>query len=365
MNPRTSNAAPTILAGRGLTVVRGGTRLLDIENVEVRGGEILSVLGPNGAGKSTLLRVLAMLQSPESGTVTFRGQVGSAAERLLRKECAFVFQRPHMWAGSVRENVELGLRLHGETSDAARLVAAEAATRLGVGGLLERDARTLSGGEAQRAAIARAVALRPTLLFLDEPAANLDVGVRNHLMEDLERIVRDGEHATVIATHDRAAAFSLADRVVVLRAGRVVQAGAPEDLFENPADPFIAAVTGAELSFRATVVSSGDGLLRVTAGGIALMAVGTADPGREVRIAYRPEDLFLSREEIGEASPRNRVRCRVTEVRSAGSLLRVRLDEPLGWVAVITRAAGDELAVQEGAEVWVQVKATALHAFPV
>ena len=182
---------------------------------------------------------------------------------MLPRSAAFVFQRPHLWAGTLRDNIELGLRLRRCASDERRRRAAEAAAQLGIDGLLERDARTLSGGEAQRLAIARAMCLQPEILFLDEPASNLDAMARAALIRDLEHVSRDGGHATVLATHDRGDAFSLADRVLVLREGRIVQSGSPEDLFENPADPFIAAVTGAELSFRATVIEQGDGLLRV------------------------------------------------------------------------------------------------------
>ena len=175
-------------------------------------------------------------------------------------------------------------------------------------------------------------------------------------------MARDGRHATVLATHDRADAFSLADRVIVLRDGRVAQSGCPEDLFENPIDPFIAAVTGAELSFRASVTSSQDGLLVVRVDETELLAAGSATSGDRVRVVYRPEDLFLSRTEI-QGSPRNRFPARVTELRPAGSLLRVRLDGSGHWVAVITRAAADELSLEVGSRIWVQVKATALHAF--
>jgi tungstate transport system ATP-binding protein len=352
-----------VLEGEKLVVEVRGSRLLDVDRVEVLGGEILAVLGPNGAGKSTLLRVLAMLQPADSGTVHFRGSSGREADELLRRECAYVFQRPHLWAGTVRHNIELGLQLRRSPAGLKRARAEQAAEQLQIAHLLERDARSLSGGEAQRVAIARAMALDPSILFLDEPASNLDAMARTALIEDLDRVARDGRHATLIATHDRADAFSIADRVIVLRDGRVVQSGRPEDLFENPVDPFIAAVTGAELSFRATVESSDDGLLQVRTPGSTLSAVGSARPGDTVRIVYRPEDLFLSRARI-EASPRNRFRARVTEIRLAGSLERVRLDgngQP--WVAVITRAAADELALEEGTEIWVQVKATALHAF--
>jgi len=353
-----------ILTGQGLLVQSRSVPLLDVEQVEIRGGEILAILGPNGAGKSTLLRVLALLQDPDAGSIEFLGRSGREAEILMRRQSAFVFQRPHLWAGSVRSNIELGLRLRSRASDSTRRKAEEAAAQLGIRGLLDRDARSLSGGEAQRVAVARAMALDPDILFLDEPASNLDAMARSALIEDLERVARDGGHATVLATHDRAHAFSLADRVLVLRNGRVVQAGCPEDLFENPVDPFIAAVTGAELSFRAEVTSAQDGILAVRIGETELTAAGSAKPGERVRVVYRPEDLFLSRSEL-QGSPRNRFQARVTEIRSAGSLLRVRLDGAGHWVAVITRAAADELSLEVGTLIWVQVKATALHAFQI
>lgn len=353
----------TILEGRDLIVDVKGARVLSVNEVDVRGGEILAVLGPNGAGKSTLLRVLARLQQPDAGSVTALGATGREADALLRRRSAFVFQRPHLWAGTVRDNVGLGLRLRGTPRDELGDRVQKAAAQLGIEPLLDRDARSLSGGEAQRVAIGRAMALEPDILFLDEPASNLDAMARGALIEDLDRLARDGRHATVIATHDRADAFSLADRVIVMRDGRIVQTGRPEDLFENPVDPFIAAVTGAELSFRATVVGSDEGLLRIRVGNSDLAAVGEAEPGDRVRVVYRPEDLFLSRARI-EASPRNRFQARVTEIRPAGSLERVRLEgDGHHWVAVITRAAADELALELDSEIWVQVKATALHAF--
>lgn len=362
MSPGARTSGPVILSGRALVVTKGAACLLDIENVEVLGGEVLALLGPNGAGKSTLLRVLAMLQTPQGGSVRFWGAEGAKAGERLRRESAFVFQRPHLWAGSVRANIELGLRLRSDPPAVIRQQAEKAAAQMGVGHLLQREARSLSGGEAQRVAIARAMALEPEILFLDEPASNLDAMARAALIRDLEHVARDGSHATVLATHDRADAFSLADRVIVLRDGRVVQSGRPEDLFENPADPFIAAVTGAELSFHATVKKSEDGLLVVRVGGVELVVAGSGEPGDEVRVAYRPEDLLLSRMEI-HASPRNRFQARVTEVRPAGSLLRVRLAGAGEWVAVITRAAAEELFLEVGSTTWVQVKATALHAF--
>jgi molybdopterin-binding protein len=358
------NARGELLTGTGLRVRVGDGLLLDVPYIGLRSGELFAVLGPNGAGKSTLMRVMAMLQKPDSGSVSLGSATGAEAADRLRRTSAFVFQRPHLWAGTVRENIELGLRLRRASPERRRALAEEAAAQLGVAHLLARSSRTLSGGEAQRTAVARALAVEPEILFLDEPTANLDIDVRGALLEDLDRVARAGSMTIVMATHERSEAFMLADQVAVLRDGRVVQSGPPAELFENPIDSFIAAVTGAELSFLATVREELDGVLRVESHGFEFTVVGRAPLGARVRVAYRPEDLFLALSEL-RASPRNRFRARVLQVQDAGSLLRVRLEGAGTWVAVITRGAWEELALDIGSEVWVHAKATALQAFPV
>jgi molybdopterin-binding protein len=337
------NARGELLTGTGLRVRVGDGLLLDVPYIGLRSGELFAVLGPNGAGKSTLMRVMAMLQKPDSGSVSLGSATGAEAADRLRRTSAFVFQRPHLWAGTVRENIELGLRLRRASPERRRALAEEAAAQLGVAHLLARSSRTLSGGEAQRTAVARALAA---------------------LLEDLDRVARAGSMTIVMATHERSEAFMLADQVAVLRDGRVVQSGPPAELFENPIDSFIAAVTGAELSFLATVREELDGVLRVESHGFEFTVVGRAPLGARVRVAYRPEDLFLALSEL-RASPRNRFRARVLQVQDAGSLLRVRLEGAGTWVAVITRGAWEELALDIGSEVWVHAKATALQAFPV
>ncbi len=349
-----------LLTGEGLVREAGRRRILDVDSIAVREGELLAVLGPNGAGKSTLLRTLALLERPTAGLVRFGGHEGPEAERRLRARSAFVFQRAHLWAGSVRWNLELGLRLRRTSTEGVGPIAES----LGLAGLLESDARGLSAGEVQRVALGRALLLEPDVLFLDEPTANLDAGVRAAIREDLDRVARTRARSIVLATHERGEAFYLADRVAVLRAGRVVQSGTPADLFENPSDPFIAGVTGAELSLLGTVERADGEVLEVRVEDARLTAVGRAAVGRRVRLGYRPEDLFLTLEEP-TGSARNRLRCRVAEVRSMGGLVRVRLAGPPELLAIVTRAAAAEMELVEGRTAWVQVKATALHAFEI
>lgn len=353
------------LSVRGLRHEAGGRTILDIPELDVPADVMLAVLGPNGAGKSTLMRILAGLRKPTAGTLTYDGREGEAATDALRLRSAFVFQTPYLWTGTVRRNLELGLQFRKvEDAEVARRV--EAITeQLGLGALLERNAGELSGGEVQRVALARALVLDPDILFLDEPSSNLDAEAHAALREDLDRVARDRAGTIVLATHERPDAFYLADSIAVLREGRLVQAGTPSELFENPADAFIAGITGAELSMRGVVTDAELGLLVVRVGGEELQAVGGAVPGDAVKLAYRPEDLFLSRTTPEGGSARNRFRARVLEVRSLGALVRVRLAGPSDLVAVVTRAAASELELSEGADVWVQIKATALHAFGV
>lgn len=368
-----ASAAP-VLSIRGLRHEAGGRTILDIPSFEVPADAMLAVLGPNGAGKSTLMRILAGLRTPTAGTLEFRTVeadadesplTGETAVQSLRLRSAFVFQTPYMWTGTVRRNLELGLRFRElDAGEIERRVDA-ITEQLGLRALLERNAGELSGGETQRVALARALVLDPEILFLDEPSSNLDAEAHAALREDLDRVARARAGSIVLATHERSDAFYLADSIAVLREGKLVQSGTPAELFENPADSFIASVTGAELSMRGVVRGVDGELLTVMVGGEELQAVGAGHPEREVKLAYRPEDLFLSRRTPEGGSARNRFRARVAEVRSLGALVRVRVAGPADLVAIVTRAAASELDLAEDAEVWVQIKATALHAFEI
>lgn len=358
-----------MLAIHGLRYEIDGRTILDIPEFKVEANGMLAILGPNGAGKSTLLRVLAGLSKPPVGSLSFHcgDEVleGDAAFAALRLRTAFVFQSPYVWSGSVRRNLELGLRFRRlESGEIGRRVEA-IVEQLGLGPVMERNAGALSGGEVQRLALARALVLNPEILFLDEPSSNLDAEAHAALREDLDRVARARAGAIVLATHDRPDAFYLADRIAVLREGRLIQSGTPEELFENPVDPFIAGITGAELSFRGTVTASDRELLTIDVGGSQVLAVGHAAIGDAVKIAYRPEDLFLSSSPPTGGSARNQFKVRITEIRSLGALVRIRLSGPAELVAVVTRAAASELSITPNSEIWVQAKATALHAFQV
>lgn len=354
-----------LLVGSGLRKTYGDRTVVHVDRIELLPGELLAIFGPNGAGKSTLLRLLAMLEEPTAGRVEFRGATGRAGERALRAASAVVFQRPHFWRESVAYNIGIGLKLRGISRARAQGRVRRVARQLGIDHLLEGFMDEISGGEAQRVSLARALVLDPEVLFLDEPTASLDTDARIDLRQDLERVAREHATSVFLITHDRNEAFHLADRVGVLRDGRLVQVGTPTDIYENPADVYTARVTGAEFTLHGTVTASEGRRIEVDLGGATVHALGEAEAGDAVKIAYRPEDLVLGAPDPppGGLSTRNLLYATVTDRRDMGGLVRLRLEGPGELVALVTREAAEELGVGPGSRVSIRAKATALHAF--
>lgn len=231
---------PPIAEFRGVRKRRGPGFALDVPELTVRPGEIMCVLGPTGAGKSTLTSLLAAAVAPDVGEVRLNGQTlsGDRTPIGLRRMAATAYQRPLMLSGSVRRNVGLGLQFRGEDSD-GRVDAALA--QFGLTSLAHRTAATLSGGEMQLTAIARAVALRPALLLLDEPTASLDAARVGLVENAIRQSVADADMAVVWTTHNLFQARRMADRVALLLDGRLIEVAETEKFFHHPDDPRTAA----------------------------------------------------------------------------------------------------------------------------
>ena len=215
-----SDGATPVIALAGVRVVHGARAVLDVPALAVPAGETLGVMGPNGAGKSTLLRVLGLLEPPSAGTVRFRGEAVTPAQGLaVRRRMASVFQEPLLADTTVFDNAALGLRFRGVPRADARPRVQAWLERFGIAALSDRQARTLSGGEAQRVALARALVVEPELLLLDEPFAALDQPTRETLIQDLRGVLRADRVTTVLVTHHRGEALALGDRLAVLIGG--------------------------------------------------------------------------------------------------------------------------------------------------
>jgi tungstate transport system ATP-binding protein len=371
-----STQTGVIIEVKNLAIRRGERLVLQVDQLAVHEGETLAVIGPNGAGKSTLLLALARLLRPSQGEVYFRGQPLEALDELAyRRRIALVLQEPLLLDVSAFDNVAAGLRYRKlPRTEIARRVE-EWLGRLGVAHLRDRSSRKLSGGEAQRVSLARAFAIQPEVLLLDEPFSALDAPTRLRLLEDFQTLLAETSITAIFITHDPDEALLLGDRVVVLLDGRLRQVGAPEEVFNAPADQDVAAFVGVETVIPGLVISSSEGVLIVDAGGLHLEAVGAAAPGRAVLLCLRPEDITLWQ---GDGSPpssaRNRLDGRVVRFTPQGPLVRVVIDccgstpsqagkLSVGFplVALVTRASARELDLQEGQPVTASFKASAVH----
>ena len=279
-----------MLRVENVSVAYDGVAALDGATLEVSTGETVTVLGPSGSGKTTLLRVVAGLQAPDAGRVLLEGE-DLAGVPPHRRGIGLVFQDhalfPHR---DVAGNVGFGLRMRGDDSAATAMRTAELLELVGLAGFERRSVGTLSGGEQQRVALARALAPEPRLLLLDEPLGSLDRRLRDRLLDDLARVFEELDLTALYVTHDQTEAFTLGDRVAVMREGRVVQVASPDELWARPLDRDVA-------RFLGVANVDGDELVRpeaVTVRSAAERGNGTVEAavraGPSVRLRVRLDD---------------------------------------------------------------------------
>jgi ABC-type Fe3+/spermidine/putrescine transport system ATPase subunit len=295
--------------------------------------EILVLLGPSGCGKSTLLRCLAGLEHPDTGTITIGGETVFDSERRIslppnERDVNMMFQSYALWPHMTLEaNVAYPLRVEGEKKTAALRRANEYLELVGLGGLGKQYAGSVSGGQAQRAALARTLISEPAVALFDEPLSNVDAKVRARLRAELRRIHREVGFTAVYVTHDQTEAMGVASRIAVMREGRIAQLGDPVDVYETPFDRYAAQFIGEANLLDAEVVGSDGehvtasttlGPIRVPAKNFALVGIEPAT-GSAVTLMIRPEYLRVGREPTAEAGGANTWTARIESSVFAGS----------------------------------------------
>jgi len=339
-------------------VVRRERFTLDVA-LTVEAGEVVALVGPNGAGKTTALRALAGLTGLDAGEVRLGGELLDGPGRWVppeRRPVGVVFQDyllfPHLTA---LENVAFGLRCGGASRRSSRTAAAALLDRVGVGHLAGVKPRRLSGGQAQRVALARALAVEPSLLLLDEPLAALDAQIRPEIRSELRRHLAEFTGCALLVSHDPLDAMVLADRLVVVEDGAVVQSGTPAEVARRPRTPYVARLVG--LNLLRGVADGHD--VRIGAGTIV-----TADAASgEVFVAFRPAAVAVYRTRP-DGSPRNVWPATVAGVEPYGDAYRVQVEGAIPVTADVSAAAVAELELADGHQVWVAVKAAEVEVYP-
>jgi molybdate transport system ATP-binding protein len=334
---------------------------LDME-LTIAEDEVVALLGPNGAGKTTLLRAVAGLVPFRSGHVRLDGKVleDTATGQYVpteRRPIGFVFQDyllfPHL---TVLDNVAFGLRSRGTPRRAAAEKAIQWLDRVGLTSYSRAKPAELSGGQRQRVALARALAPDPRLLLLDEPLSALDVTTRAEVRRDLKRHLGSFQGIRLIVTHDPLEAVALADRLIVMEGGHLVQTGTSAEVTERPRSQYVADLVGVNLLRGA----ADHGSVQLP-GGNALAAAG-AESG-DVFAVVHPRAVALHRGRP-EGSPRNVWPGRASNIELMGNRVRVRIEGEVPLVAEVTPAALKELDLIEGGEVWLSFKATDVTVYP-
>ena len=346
----------------GATVRRGGFSLAVA--FEVPPGQVLGVLGPNGAGKTTLLRALAGLTPVAEGRITLGGQVvDDAADGTFldaaHRPAGYVFQDyrlfPHL---TVADNVAFSPRARGLGKAAARAAARDWLDRLGLAALAGRKPAELSGGQAQRVALARALAGDPALLLLDEPLAALDARTRLDVQSELRQHLAGFAGPCLLVTHDPLEALVLADRLLVLEDGQIVQDSTPGRVARQPATEYVAKLVGLNL-----YPGRADGAAVTLQAGGSFTVAGHGCHG-DVLVAVRPSAVVVSTGQPHATSARNNWPAEVTGLTMLADRVRLDLYGTPPALADVTPAAVSELSLAPGSRVWLSVKATDLEVYP-
>ena len=353
-----------VFEARDLQVIRGGSLILNVPSLIVTEGEILVLIGPNGAGKSTLLQTLSALVKPSRGEILFRGQRIGADVPVLqyRRRLAMVLQEPLLFDTTVYNNVASGLKIRGMKRDEVEPIVARALERFRIAHLRDRSARTLSGGEARRASIARAFATNPEVLLMDEPFSALDPIMRETLIEDLEHVLRETRITTIFVTHDRMEALRLATRLGEMNTGEILQTGSSDEVMNHPVNEFVASLVGVETILTGKVTRKNSRTFIASVSGEDIEAIGEVGLGEQVSLCIRPENVILSAIASGRVtSVPNTFPGTVEKITPIGHYRKVQLNCGFTLVAYITNHSFSDLSLKQGTEVLAFFNAKTVH----
>ena len=346
---------------KAVTKSYGNKIVVNSVNLQIREGEILALLGPNGSGKSTILKILAFIEGPTNGEVTFQGEkVYFKNTEKVRLQSTLVFQKTTLFNTSVNNNIAYGLKIRKvpkatrdeEVKKALKLVKLE--------GFEKHHALKLSGGEQQRVAIARALVLKTKLLLLDEPTANLDPKNSGILEEVIDRVNREKKVTIVMATHNMFQAKTLPHRIALIDEGKITEVGTPTDIFSKLSKN-LAIFAAVENTFSGDARLTSEGTTIVDLGNNVQVEVATQRQGK-TSIFVNPQDILAAEKAI-KSSARNVFSGKITEIIDSGALVKIKVDVGRVFLVQITKRSFNEMGLNLGSNVYVAFKASSVTVF--
>lgn len=350
-----------VVEAQSISKEYSGRQVLKGIDLRVQSGEVFVLVGPNGAGKTTLLRILDLLEEPTSGRVLLDGMAINYSLKdkvVIRRRISMVFQQTILFNMNVFDNVAYGLRVRGEDDRGVGQRVKEALELVQLRGFENKNALSLSGGEAQRVALAQALVTEPELLLLDEPTANLDPRNVSIVEEALSRVNREKKTTMIMATHNMLQAESLAHRVAAFNDGRIERIGTFQEIFATPSK-FIVDFARLENVFTGVSEISKEGTSAIDVGNGVQIEAAFQRLGN-VSVFIRPEDIILSTQPI-ISSARNTYEGRITEISDIGSIVKLRIRAGKDFTAQITKRSFNEMQLNLDCKVFLAFKASAVQ----
>ncbi len=344
---------------KDVTKAYGNKIVVDAVNLKIHEGEILALLGPNGSGKSTILKMLALIENPTGGELTFQGNpVNFKNTEKERMQSTLVFQKTTLFGTSVYNNIAYGLKIRKVPKETRDREVKKALELVKLEGFEKRNARKLSGGEQQRVAIARALVLNTKLLLLDEPTANLDPKNAGIIEEVIDTVNRQNKTAIVMATHNMFQAKKLPHCIALMDEGKITEVGAPAEVFSELSRN-LARFAAVDNAFTGTAKATAAGTSKVDVGNGVQIEI-TAQRKGDTAVFVNPQDIILSKTAV-KSSARNVFKGKITEIKDLDSLVKLKVDVGRPFTVQITKRSFSEMGLCLNAAVFITFKASSVQ----
>lgn len=346
----------------------GNKIALEDINFQIKKGEVFVFLGPSGSGKTTLLRILNFLDCQSGGKIFFNDEDTGELSRLkLRRKMAMVFQGCPLFNSSVYDNIAYGIKVREKKKEEIERRVKDALNLVKLHGYENRNANTLSGGEAQKVALAMATIVEPEVLLLDEPTANLDP-INIGTVKDIIKKIKNIGITVIIATHKQDEAIEIADRIAVLNNGKIEQIGSPDEIFRKPSTEFVANFTDTKNIFNGVIkyVDSEEKMVIIATRHFDIEAPNKGfNEGKKVKVCIRPEEVMILREDRPiNRKHKNILRCKIIEIYPHGSSmyrLNVKINKDCNLFVDTPRHATVIMDLKKGKEIKISLKSSACH----